>query len=318
MESYSRRTGARLALAIAEPNTGDFLVKLKKQRKRALEEVTDGTAQRRSRAREPVDRRRVPAHSGGPDRRPGLVAAADRDQDLQRRRGRLQRGGEADRRVAAQGQGRGGHRQPDHRDRPVGQLPRGPGEGAAGRLRREGRGRSAGRDAGRRSGVGHDPRRPPDRHPRALPGPVPVVVGPAEGPAAHLAHRADGADVEHRRRRDRAGNHGDPPREPAQSLLGDGAPGEARPGFGHGRDPAPPAQGGAAAAGHRHRVRRAVPDAARVVPGADAGAAAVDPADLHHSGVRVPLLLAPDRDSGGDHPVRLRRAGWRCGSPGRR
>ena len=40
IESYSRRTGARLALAIAEPNTGDFLIKLKRQRKRGLEEVT--------------------------------------------------------------------------------------------------------------------------------------------------------------------------------------------------------------------------------------------------------------------------------------
>src|SRR5579885_1927863 len=40
VESYSRRTGARLALAIAEPNTGDFLIKLKKERKRDLEEVT--------------------------------------------------------------------------------------------------------------------------------------------------------------------------------------------------------------------------------------------------------------------------------------
>jgi CzcA family heavy metal efflux pump len=39
VESYSRRTGARLALAIAEPNTGDFLVKLKRDRKRSLEEV---------------------------------------------------------------------------------------------------------------------------------------------------------------------------------------------------------------------------------------------------------------------------------------
>lgn len=38
--SYSRRTGARLALAIAEPNTGDFLVRLKKQRDRPLEAVT--------------------------------------------------------------------------------------------------------------------------------------------------------------------------------------------------------------------------------------------------------------------------------------
>ena len=34
VESYSRRTGARLALAIAEPNTGDFLVKLKPDRTR--------------------------------------------------------------------------------------------------------------------------------------------------------------------------------------------------------------------------------------------------------------------------------------------
>jgi CzcA family heavy metal efflux pump len=40
VESYSRRTGARLALAIAEPNTGDFLIKLKGKRKRSLEEVT--------------------------------------------------------------------------------------------------------------------------------------------------------------------------------------------------------------------------------------------------------------------------------------
>lgn len=34
LASYSRRTGARLALSIAEPNTGDFLVKLKGDRKR--------------------------------------------------------------------------------------------------------------------------------------------------------------------------------------------------------------------------------------------------------------------------------------------
>jgi len=39
VESYSRRTGARLALSIAEPNTGDFLVKLKPDRKRATREV---------------------------------------------------------------------------------------------------------------------------------------------------------------------------------------------------------------------------------------------------------------------------------------
>jgi CzcA family heavy metal efflux pump len=39
VDSYSRRTGARLALAIAEPNTGDFLVKLKRDRQRSLEAV---------------------------------------------------------------------------------------------------------------------------------------------------------------------------------------------------------------------------------------------------------------------------------------
>jgi multidrug efflux pump subunit AcrB len=39
LESYSRRTGARLALAIAEPHTGDFLVKLKSKRSRKTEEV---------------------------------------------------------------------------------------------------------------------------------------------------------------------------------------------------------------------------------------------------------------------------------------
>lgn len=40
IESYSRRTGARLALAIAEPNSGDFLIKLKKERTRSVEDVT--------------------------------------------------------------------------------------------------------------------------------------------------------------------------------------------------------------------------------------------------------------------------------------
>ncbi len=39
VESYSRRTGARLALAIAEPNTGDFLVKLRRNRSRTTDEV---------------------------------------------------------------------------------------------------------------------------------------------------------------------------------------------------------------------------------------------------------------------------------------
>lgn len=40
IESYSRRTGARLALAITEPNNGDFLIKLKPKRTRSLNDVT--------------------------------------------------------------------------------------------------------------------------------------------------------------------------------------------------------------------------------------------------------------------------------------
>jgi CzcA family heavy metal efflux pump len=39
LASYSRRTGARLALSIAEPNTGDFLVKLKSDRQRKTADV---------------------------------------------------------------------------------------------------------------------------------------------------------------------------------------------------------------------------------------------------------------------------------------
>ena len=42
VESYSRRTGARLALALAEPHAGDFLVKLKPDRKRHTEDVIAG------------------------------------------------------------------------------------------------------------------------------------------------------------------------------------------------------------------------------------------------------------------------------------
>ena len=46
VESYSRRTGARLALAIAEPNTGDFLVKLRRDRTRSTDDVISELRQR--------------------------------------------------------------------------------------------------------------------------------------------------------------------------------------------------------------------------------------------------------------------------------
>lgn len=41
VESYSRRTGLQLGLSITEPNTGDFLVKLKQKRARTTEQVTN-------------------------------------------------------------------------------------------------------------------------------------------------------------------------------------------------------------------------------------------------------------------------------------
>ncbi len=41
IEGFSRRTGARLAFAIAEPNTGDFLVKLKQPRNRTTAQVIE-------------------------------------------------------------------------------------------------------------------------------------------------------------------------------------------------------------------------------------------------------------------------------------
>jgi multidrug efflux pump subunit AcrB len=42
VESYSRRTGLQLGLSITEPNTGDFLVKLRPGRNRSTSDVIDG------------------------------------------------------------------------------------------------------------------------------------------------------------------------------------------------------------------------------------------------------------------------------------
>ncbi|MDP4222841.1 MAG: efflux RND transporter permease subunit [Bacteroidota bacterium] len=45
-ESYSRRTGAQMGFFITEPNDGDFLIQLKKNRKRSTEEVIDDIRKR--------------------------------------------------------------------------------------------------------------------------------------------------------------------------------------------------------------------------------------------------------------------------------
>ena len=41
VESYSRRTGTELGFFITEPNTGDYLIKLRKKRKRSADEIID-------------------------------------------------------------------------------------------------------------------------------------------------------------------------------------------------------------------------------------------------------------------------------------
>ncbi|MCX6326246.1 MAG: efflux RND transporter permease subunit [Bacteroidia bacterium] len=45
-ETYSRRTGAQMGFFITEPNDGDFLIQLKKDRKRSTEEVIDDIRKR--------------------------------------------------------------------------------------------------------------------------------------------------------------------------------------------------------------------------------------------------------------------------------
>src|SRR5262245_41775427 len=46
VESYSRRTGAQLGLLLTEPNTGDFLIKLKRERSHTTDEVIEALRQR--------------------------------------------------------------------------------------------------------------------------------------------------------------------------------------------------------------------------------------------------------------------------------
>jgi len=46
VESYSRRTGAQLGLTVTDPHTGDFLIKLKSNRQRSVDEVKDDLRER--------------------------------------------------------------------------------------------------------------------------------------------------------------------------------------------------------------------------------------------------------------------------------
>jgi len=64
VESYSRRTGLQLGLFITEPNTGDFLVKLKPGRKRSTEEVKDELRQKIASTEPALDRVELPGILG--------------------------------------------------------------------------------------------------------------------------------------------------------------------------------------------------------------------------------------------------------------
>ncbi|HWB96408.1 MAG TPA: efflux RND transporter permease subunit, partial [Bryobacteraceae bacterium] len=55
VESYSRRTGTQLGLFVGEPNTGDFLIKLKKDRDRSADEVIDDLRKRVTKAEPVID-----------------------------------------------------------------------------------------------------------------------------------------------------------------------------------------------------------------------------------------------------------------------
>jgi multidrug efflux pump subunit AcrB len=81
-ESYSRRTGTELGFAVTEPNTGDFLVKLKADRERSVDEIEDELRGKILKAEPSIDIEFV-GIVGRSCRGSGIVAGACRNQNLQ-------------------------------------------------------------------------------------------------------------------------------------------------------------------------------------------------------------------------------------------
>ena len=184
--------GAQLGLSIAEPNTGDFLVKLKRERSRSLAEVTSELRHKIVRAQPAID-------VEFPHILEDLIGdLAYSPQPIEIKvfhpeRGGLQAGGPRGRGMAAEGQGRGRRGESELRDRAGRELPRRRRQGPAPRLRGERRGQPRSHHPRRTGGLRHDSRRPADRHSRALSRGLSLVDRPAQGAARHLAHRPDGA-----------------------------------------------------------------------------------------------------------------------------
>ena len=89
VESYSRRTGARLGPGHRRAEHRRLPGQAEARPQAFPRRGHRASCAARSTRRAARHRRRVPAHPGGPDRRPRLVASADRDQGLPRRPGRL-------------------------------------------------------------------------------------------------------------------------------------------------------------------------------------------------------------------------------------
>ena len=84
VESTSRRTGLQMGLAaVTEANTGDFTVKLKAKRKRAIDDIIEDVRSQ-IKATEPALDIEFTAGVAGYDRRPVQRSRADPDQDFLR------------------------------------------------------------------------------------------------------------------------------------------------------------------------------------------------------------------------------------------
>ncbi len=84
-DTFSRRLGTGLGGDLGQSYHGDFFVRLKADHARSTDDVMSAVLADRSSRQVPGVRDRARAADGGPDRRPDLGPAADRDQALRRR-----------------------------------------------------------------------------------------------------------------------------------------------------------------------------------------------------------------------------------------
>ena len=308
VESYSRRTGTQLGLRHHRAQHRRLPGEAEARTRPLAGRDHRRSARRRSRSPSRSIDIEFVAHSGRPDRRSRLVARTDRDQALQ----------PATTKPSSKAA-----------DRITEWLPKVKGVvdinnrtvviGPAVNFRRRSRQSAAragfsvqdvaddrGSDASTAAGRQHDPRQSPGRHSRSLSAAsIATRIEKLNEPAPDLAHRRNRAALEHRHGAGGAGQT-EIHRDNLRNMTAVTARLSGRD-LGSAIDEirVTLAQRGATSRRHRDRVRRPLPDPARVLSWADAGAVGVDAADLHHSGLRIPLVRASDRDPGRDGPVRV-------------